>query len=65
MHMLYLCALEALLVANLWSPYVIGQTIYNFILFLSSIFFYFLPNLSGRTLDVCHTSMHSVALVQI
>jgi len=24
---------------NLWSPYVIGQTIYIFILFLSSYFF--------------------------
>ena len=39
---------------NLWSPYVIGQTIYIFILqFLSS--FFSSPNLSGRTLDVYHT----------
>jgi len=31
-----------------------------------SIFFYFsLPNLSGRRLDVYHTSTHGVALVRI
>jgi len=46
-------------------PYVIGQTIYIFILFLSSIFFISSPNLSGRTLGVCHTSTHGVALVRI
>jgi len=28
-------------------------------------FFLSLPNLSGRRLDVCHTSTHGVALVQI
>ena len=34
--------------------------------FLSSIFYFFsLPNLSGRRLDVYHTSTHGVALVQI
>jgi len=43
-------------------PYVIGQTIYIFILFLS---FFSSPNLSGRKLDVCHTSTHGVALVRI
>jgi len=38
---------------------------YIFILwFLSSIFF-FSPNLSGRRLDVYHTSAHGVALVRI
>ena len=32
----------------------------------SSIFFFFSsPNLSGRRLDVCHTSTHGVTLVQI
>ena len=33
--------------------------------FLSSIFFYLFssPNLTGRTLDVYHTSTHGVALV--
>ena len=31
----------------------------------SSIFFYSLPNLSGRRLDVHHTSTHGVDLVQI
>jgi len=50
----------------LWSPYVIGQTIIflpcDF--YLSSSFFSS-PNLSGRRLDVYHTSTHGVALVQI
>jgi len=37
------------------------------ILLLSSIFLVFLssPNLSGRRVDVCHTSTHGVALVRI
>jgi len=50
----------------LWSPYVIGQTIIfsscGFFLLLS-IFFYSLPNLSRRRLDVCRTSTRGVALV--
>jgi len=53
----------------LWSPYVIGQTIifsccglFFFFFFLS---FFSSPNLSRRRLDVCHTSTHVVALVQI
>jgi len=33
------CALAH--ISSLWSPYVIGQTIYIFILFLSSFFFFF------------------------
>jgi len=33
--------------------------------FLSIFFFYSSPNLSVRRLDVCHTSTHGVALVQI
>ena len=32
---------------------------------VSSSFFISSPNLSGRRLDVCHTSTHGVALVQI
>jgi len=36
----------------------------GFFLFLS-IFLFPSPNLSGRTLDVCHTSTHGVALVRI
>ena len=51
----------------LWSPYVIGQTIIflpcDF--YLLSSFFFFSPNLSGRRLDVYHTSTHGVALVRI
>jgi len=33
--------------------------------FLLAIFFFSSPNLSGRRLDVCHTSTHDVALVRI
>ena len=33
--------------------------------FILSIFFFSSPNLSRRRLDVCHTSTHGVALVQI
>ena len=42
-------------------PYVIGQTIYIFILFL--LLFFSSPNLSSRRLDVYHTSAHGVVLV--
>jgi len=56
--------------ADLWSPYVIRQTIYIFIQsFVHSFFFFSIffssPNLSRRRLDVCHTSTHDVALVRI
>jgi len=53
----------------LWLPYGIGQTIIFsccdsfFILLLLS--FFSSPNFSRRRLDVCHTSTHGVALVQI
>jgi len=45
----------------LWPPYVIGQAIYIFILWflLSSSVFFSSPNLSGRRLDVYHTSIQS------
>ena len=53
----------------LWSPYVIGQTIIFSSCFFLSFFllssFFSSPNLSGRRLDVYHTSAHGVALVQI
>ena len=52
----------------LWSPYVIGQTIIFLACdFYLSFFFLFFssPNLSGRRLDVYHTSTHGVALVRI
>jgi len=53
----------------LWSPYVIGQTIIfsSCSFFLSSSFssFFSSPNLSGRRLDVYHTSTYGVALVRI
>jgi len=40
---------------------------YTFCLVASSIFFYLFssPNLSGRRVDVYHTSTHGVALVRI
>jgi len=48
----------------LWSPYVIGQTItFSSCFFLSSFFFFSLPNLSDRRLNVYHrpTLAHGVA----
>ena len=51
-----------LILVLLWSPYVIGQII----IFCPVISFFFSsPNLSGRRLDVYHTSAHGVALVRI
>jgi len=38
---------------------------YIFALWFLSFFFFSLPNLSGRRLDVYHTSPHGVALVRI
>jgi len=49
----------------LWSPYVIGQTIYIFLLWFVLLLFFSSFNLSRRRLDVCHTSTHGVALVRI
>ena len=54
-------------VCLLWSPYVIGRP-YIFSscsFFPSSSSFFSSPNLSGRRLDVYHTSTHGVALVRI
>ena len=54
----------------LWPPCVIGQAIIfwpvvsSFFFFLF-FFIFFSPNLSGRRLDVYHTSTHGVALVRI
>jgi len=55
---------------SLWPPYVIGGPLYfcpvvSFFYLLSSSFFFSSPNLSGRRLDVYHTSTHGVALVRI
>jgi len=64
-------ASEGFLVLSLWPPYpyVIGQAIIflpcGFFLLLLSSFFFSSPNLSGRRLDVYHTSTHRVALVRI
>jgi len=55
--------------ALLWPPYVIGQDIILYIiflpcgLFLSYSSFFSLPNFSRRRLDVYNTSTHGLALV--
>jgi len=49
----------------LWPPYGIGQTIIFFPCGFYLSFFFSLPYLSGRRLDVYHTSTHGVALVRI
>jgi len=53
----------------LWPPFVIGHAIIfsscGFFLLLSFFFLFSSPNLSGRRLDVYHTSTHGVALVRI
>jgi len=48
---------------SLWSPYVIGQTVADHYIFALCLFLLFFssPNLSGRRLDVYHTSTHGVA----
>jgi len=56
--------------ALLWPPYGIGQAITFlpcgfFLSSSSSSFFFSSPNLTGRRLDVYHTSTHAVALVRI
>ena len=49
---------------NLWPPCIAGCGHIYFHPVVSS-FFISSPNLSGRTLDVYHTSKHGVALVRI
>jgi len=58
---------DALVLILLWPPCVADANIIFLPcgFFLSSIFFYSSPNLSGRTLDVYHTSTHGVALARI
>jgi len=54
--------------ANYGRPAQQMRTLYfcrDFNLLSSSSFFYSSPNLSGRRLDVYHTSTHGAALVQI
>ena len=60
-------AKDACVLTSLWSPYVIRQTIIflPFDFYLSFIFLFSSPNLSGRRLDVYHTSTHGVSLVRI
>ena len=51
----------------LWPPYEIRQAVIFWPcgFFLLSFFYFSSLNLSGRRLDVCHTSTHGVALVRI
>ena len=57
---LYFCPVISIFF--LWSPYVMGQTIIFLPCdFYLSSFFLSSPNLSGRRLDVYHTSTHGVA----
>ena len=54
----------AVIMVALWNR--ADHYIYIFILsFVLSFFFFPSPNISHRTLDVCHTSTHGVALVRI
>jgi len=57
---------------SLWPPYVIGQSIiflqcgfYLSCFFFLLLSFFSTPSISGRGLEVCHTSTHGVALVRI
>ena len=60
---------DAYSVALLWPPCVADADIIflscGFFLLSFFFFFYSSPNLSGRRLDVYHTSTHGVALVRI
>ena len=56
----YIFSCYGLFMVALWNR----ETIYIFILFLSSSFFSS-PNLSSRRLDVYHTSAHGVVLVMV
>ena len=57
-------AIVRVIMAALWNR--AGHYIFAlWFLLLSSIFFFYSPNLSRRRLDVCHTSTHGVALVRI
>jgi len=63
-----LCDVERVVSVKLLDIY--GRPIYGIaqtIIFLPCGLFllFFSPNLSGRRLDVCHTSTHGVALVRI
>jgi len=51
--------------AALWPPYVADVDIIFWSCFFFLSVFFSSPNLSGRRLDVYHTSTHDVALVRI
>jgi len=50
---------------SLWPPYGNRACHYIFALWFLSFYLFSWPNLSGRRLDVYHTSTHGVALVRI
>ena len=53
------------IISFLWSPYVMGQTIFSCCGLFFFFFFFSSPNLNRRRSDVCHTSTHSAALVRL
>jgi len=67
MRLVFKCFLKMLFVmvalCNRADHYVFALRFLSF--FFLSFFFFSSPNLSGRRLDVYHTSTHGVALVQI
>jgi len=70
-HSVYWSLLVMAALHGRWGHYIYGRPVYAAdadIIFLSCGFFllfYSSPNLSGRRLDVYHTSTHGVALVRI
>jgi len=54
-----------LLFAVYGRPMEYGRPLYFVLRFLLSFYLFPSPNLSGRRLDVCHTSTHGVALARI
>ena len=61
LHPSFTLNLTTVIMVALWNR--AGHYIFA-LWFLSSVFFLFSPNLSGRRLDVYHTSTHDVALVR-
>jgi len=59
--LLHIYVVVLLVMVTLWNR----ADHYIFALWFLSIFFFSLPNLSGRRLDVYHTSTRGVALVRI
>ena len=59
------CCTRSLTKTFLWSPYVSRPLYFCPVISIYFLSFFSSPNLSGRRLDVYHTSTHGVALVRI